>query len=361
MVKLAELSKRNGLQLFDVTDTHIRTYARYRKSKGQAPCSIAILQRLLALAVGKNERTRVRSCPRQAETSVPQSYVDYLRKERALSELTITRSVYVVEMFLRFRFNGTVDLARICPVDVYKFLHTESTRCPGSPQNIASAMRSFFQYLFYADILQENYAKTIPLVARWSKSSVPKSLPNDSIQEVLKKSDVSTKIGRRDYAILLLLARLGLRAGEVVSLELDSIDWENGCVTVKGKTGIRPRLPLPDDVGRAIVDYMLNGRPITDDRKIFLRDRAPYRGFSTSSAISSLVCRALKRANVVTVRTGAHLFRHSLACEMLRQGSSLGEIGDILGHHSPESTAIYAKVDVKSLISIALPWPGGEQ
>lgn len=132
-------------------------------------------------------------------------------------------------------------------------------------------------------------------------------------------------------------------------------------MTVRGKTGVRPRLPLPEDVGAAIADYLLDGRPKTTDRRVFLRDRAPYQGFSSSAAISTLVCRALKRAKVRSTRTGAHLFRHSLACEMLRQGASLAEIGDLLGHRRPDSTTVYAKVDVKSLCSLALPWPGGER
>jgi site-specific recombinase XerD len=166
-------------------------------------------------------------------------------------------------------------------------------------------------------------------------------------------------VGRRDYAILLLLARLGLRSGEVTSLELDDIDWQDGCFSVHGKSGRRTQLPLPKDVGDAIVAYLRHGRPRSSSRRVFLRARAPFRGFLRQSAVGTVVRRALLRAGIEAPTTGAHQFRHGLATQMLRQGASLAEIGELLGHRSPETTKIYTKVDLEALRTLALPWPGG--
>jgi integrase len=160
---------------------------------------------------------------------------------------------------------------------------------------------------------------------------------------------------------LLLLARLGLRACEIVALNLEDIDWENARITIRSKGGRWAQLPLPTDVGKALALYLRHGRPTCSCRRVFIRDRAPRIGFANSIAVSSLVMRALERAGVDSARKGAHLFRHSLATDMIRQGASLDEIGELLRHQSPNTTAIYAKVDLPALRPLALPWPGGVQ
>jgi integrase len=157
-----------------------------------------------------------------------------------------------------------------------------------------------------------------------------------------------------------LLARLGLRAGEVAFLKLEDIDWETGQITVHGKGGSSDQLPLPADVGKAIATYLQKGRPTCPSRYVFVRARAPRRGFAGASAIDSVVRCALARAGIDSQRKGAHLFRHGLATQMLRQGGSLSEIGSILRHRDPDTTAIYAKVDLAALRELARPWPGGE-
>src|SRR6516225_77819 len=165
--------------------------------------------------------------------------------------------------------------------------------------------------------------------------------------------------GRRDYAILLLLARLGLRAREVTTLTLEALDWEAGGITVRGKGGHDSPMPLPPEAGEALADYLRNGRPPTASRYVFLRARAPIQSLKGSWAIACVVRRALARAGMESPRKGAHQFRHGLACQMLRRGASLAEIGEVLRHRSPQTTAIYAKVDLPALRSLALPWPGG--
>jgi integrase len=190
-------------------------------------------------------------------------------------------------------------------------------------------------------------------------ASLPKFIPAASVQKVLDRCDRQTPTGRRDYAILLLLARLGLRANEVAVLNLEDIDWDNARITIHAKGGRWSQLPLPRDVGEAIAHYLRLGRPRCSCRRVFIRDCAPVTGFANSVAISALVKRALKKADVDSARKGAHVFRHSLATEMLRQGASLDEIGDLLRHKNLNTTAIYAKVDLAALRPLALPWPGG--
>lgn len=176
---------------------------------------------------------------------------------------------------------------------------------------------------------------------------------------MLASIDRRTAVGRRDYAILLLLARLGLRAGEVAFLELDDIDWGAGQVSVRGKRGQRSELPLPADVGKAIAAYLRYGRPHSTSRRVFLRAKAPIIGFRGQSGVGSLVRNSLQRAGIHAPTMGAHQFRHGLATQMLSRGASLSEIGEVLGHHHPQTTKIYTTVDIKALRTLALPWPGG--
>jgi site-specific recombinase XerD len=204
-------------------------------------------------------------------------------------------------------------------------------------------------------------AACVPTIATWSLSKVPKFLPAEQIQQILDSCDRQTVTGKRDYAILLLLARLGLRAGEVVGLTLDDFDWEAGLVTVRGKGKRVAQMPLTSEVGTAIADYLSTARPQCSSRRVFIRANAPLTGFANSVAICSLVDKAMGRAGIESEYRGSHVFRHSLATGMLNRGASLPEIGDLLRHRRPDTTRIYAKVDLVSLRSIALPWPGGIQ
>lgn len=204
-------------------------------------------------------------------------------------------------------------------------------------------------------------AGCVPAVALWSLSTVPKFLPAGAVQRLLTRCERKSPHGKRNYAILLLLARLGLRACEVVALNLSDIDWKNRGITVRGKGGRRAQLPLPVDVGEALALYIRSGRPCCKCARVFVRHRAPIRGLAYSGALSSIVRRALIRAGIDSARKGAHLFRHTLATDLLRQGSSLEDIGKVLRHQSPNTTAVYAKVDLTMLRTLALPWPGGAQ
>jgi len=199
----------------------------------------------------------------------------------------------------------------------------------------------------------------VPTVADWRLSTLPKSLAPEQVARLLKSCDQRTVTGQRDYTILLLLARLGLRAGEVVAMTLEDLDWEAGELTVRDKGGRQDRLPLPHDVGAALATYLRQGRPRCLTRRVFVRMAAPRRGFASSVAICGIMQRALARARLHPPRKGAHLLRHSLATQMLQRGASLPEIGEVLRHELAQTTEIYAKVDFTALRALAQPWPRG--
>ena len=255
-----------------------------------------------------------------------------------------------------------MKLSQLRAEDVVRFVQRQAARLHRKRAKLmTSAMRSFLQYARYRGTVRLDLAAAVPAVANWSMTSIPRAIPADQVRQLLLSIDRHTAGGRRDYAIVLLLARLGLRSGEVAFLELDNIDWKAGRLSVRGKSGRRTDLPLPADVGKAIAAYMRHGRPPSTSRRLFLRARAPVRGFLSQCAIGSVVKHRLQRAGIVAPSKGAHQFRHALATGMLRKGASLAEIGEVLGHRSPDTTRIYAKVDLDRLRTVALPWPGGER
>jgi integrase/recombinase XerD len=198
----------------------------------------------------------------------------------------------------------------------------------------------------------------IPTVAHWRLASLPRYLPPEDVERLIASCDRASAVGRRDRAILLLLARLGLRAGDIVHLRLSDIDWKDASIQVCGKGRRHTRLPLTREVGQAIVTYLKKGRPQTNADTLFIRSLAPFRAFGSSCAVSDIVDMAFRRAGVVRPSRGAaHLLRHSLATSLLRQGTSLQDIAAILRHRSIATTQIYAKVDIPSLRQIAQPWP----
>lgn len=290
-----------------------------------------------------------------------QEYERYLREERALAHATIVNYAPFIRRFLKERFGaGPVKLSSLCARDVVRFVQRQVRHLHLKRAKLmTTALRSFLHYARYRGEVRLDLAAAVPCVANWSMASIPRGIAPDQVRRLLSQIDRSTAVGRRDYAILLLLARLGLRSGEVAFLELEDIDWKAGCLSVHGKRGRRIQLPLPKDVGEAIVDYLRHGRPPCTSRRVFLRARAPVRGFLTQCAVGTIVRHALLRAGIEAPTTGAHQFRHGLATQMLRQGASLAQIGALLGHKSPETTKIYTKVDLDALRTLALPWPGG--
>ena len=223
---------------------------------------------------------------------------------------------------------------------------------------MTSALRSFLQYLRYCDGNLPDLASCVPTVATWSMTSLPCAISAEQVEQLLAGIDRRSAQGRRDYAILLLLARLGLRASEVAFLELKDINWNTGTLHARTKGGKRTAFPLSQAIGEAIADYLRHGGPRSDSRRVFLRARAPNSGFRYGGSVGCVVRSALRRTGVSAPNGGTHQFRHGLATEMMRQGASLDMIGEVLGHRHPDTTRIYARVDLEALRSLALPWPG---
>ena len=290
-----------------------------------------------------------------------QAYEQYLREARALARATIVNYVPFVRDFLDDCFgDGRVTLSRLDAGDVVRFVQRQAPHLHLKRAKLmTTALRSFLHYARYRGDITLDLGAAVPIVANWSMTSIPRAIAPDQVRQLLTSIDRRTPIGRRDYAILLLLARLGLRSGEVASLKLDDIDWNTGQLSVCGKSGQRSELPLPTEVGKAIAAYLRRGRPKSTSRCVFLRAKAPIRGFQGSCGIGSIVQHSLMRAGIDAPTKGTHQFRHGLATEMLRQGASLSEIGELLGHRHPQTTKIYTKVDLNALRTLAMPWPGG--
>ena len=286
-------------------------------------------------------------------------YRDYLTVERGLAAKTVDLNVRLVRPFLQDRAaatGGHLCLEQLTAGEVLAFVVAQCRQRPRSAQRIVTALRSLLGFLHVEGIIDQPLAAAVPSVAGWSQTGLPKALEADEVAALLAACDPQTPTGRRDLAILSLLARLGLRAGEVAALTLDDIDWRRGELTVHGKGNRHERLPLPADVGDRIVGYLRHGRPDTaQGRALFVRAQAPHRAL-TSNAVTTVVAAAGRRAGLGLV--GAHRLRHSAATAILRAGGSLGEIGQLLRHARALTTVIYAKVDRDALRLLARPWPG---
>jgi site-specific recombinase XerD len=289
------------------------------------------------------------------------AFEHYLRHERVLSSSTVVSYVPFIRAFLtRWFGRRPARLSRLCAGDIVQYVQRQAPCLHlKRAKLLTTALRSFLRYARYRGDIARDLAAAVPTVPHWSMTSIPRAISADSVRRVLASIRRSTVTGRRDYAIVLLLARLGLRSSEVAFLELDDIDWDAGQVSIRGKGGQPAALPLPADVGKAIAAYLRYRCPRSTSRRVFLRTRAPIRGFLGRSAIGAVVKRALGRADVKAPTQGTHHFRHALGTQMLRHGASLAEIGEVLRHRSPETTKIYTQVDLDRLRTLALPWPGG--
>jgi len=289
------------------------------------------------------------------------SFGQYLLDEKGLSNRTFEQYTPTITIFLTRCFGKeTINLCALTGQDVVSFVQHQATHLAIARMKVTTnALRSFLRYAVYHDNINASMLDSVPTVASWSMTDIPKAISQEHIQAVLASCDRGTSIGKRDYAIFMLLVHLGLRSGEIVSLTLDSIDWDLGSISVTGKGGQNTDLPLPEEVGEAIADYLQYGRPKCHDRALFLRALAPRQKLGAQQTIATIVYAAVKRAGINTPTRGSHQFRHALASNMLRLGASLTEIGSILRHQHSKTTNIYAKVDLIALKSLSMPWPTG--
>jgi site-specific recombinase XerD len=362
---VAELSrwvKRHKVPLAELDEQVLRQFHVGRRRRGVAQRGdVATTQQLLTLLRGVG-CARVVSPPidRSAVGKLTRDFELFLRSERGLSPSTLINYLPIVRRFLTERFPGkALRVAELCPQDLHHFILSQVQRVSRTYAKLTvTALRSFLRFLLQRGAINTDLAAAVPGVAHWRLSHLPKSLPPEQVERLLESCDRDTPAGQRDYAILLLLARLGLRAGEVVEMNLEDLDWETGEILVHGKGQRLARLPLPKEVGAALAHYLRHVRPMCSTRRVFIRSRAPQRGFASPVAVCDVVRRALQRAGLNPEFKGAHLLRHSLATELLRRGASLDEIGQLLRHQQPTTTQIYAKVDIAALRRIAPPWPG---
>lgn len=354
---------RRYLGAEDIDADRLKRFLAHRKrTRTVGRGDPAALQKMLGLLHAKGvvrlarPPRRLSPCERACE-----DFQRDLVQQCGLSPATLKCYQPWISTFLTERFqDGPVEFKALCAADITGFVQRHSRdQSHSSAQHLVTALRAFLHHLRRRGEIAIDLAACVPAVANWSFSALPKFLLPDQVEQVLDGCNRATVAGRRDCAILLLLARLGLRAGEVAALRLDDIDWEQGQLSIRSKGSRWTLLPLPADVGQAICDYLTAGRPPCADRHVFIRERAPMAGLAHTTGISALVKRALLRAGIDSPHKGAHLFRHSLATEMLKQGVSLREIGEVLRHRNPDTTQIYAKVNISALQGLALPWPGG--
>ena len=283
-------------------------------------------------------------------------FFQWMRRQRGTCDATLYNYSHSIRDLIN-RFGD--DPAKFYAQILRQFVLEKSQQCGwAAAKTCTTALRMFLRFLIASDRCAATLSGAIPVLAHWRLSSLPRYLQPEEVERVISSCNLISPVGKRDRAILLLLARLGFRAGDIVQLRLDDIDWEEATIQVSGKSRRQVRLPLTQEVGDAISDYLLYGRPRTDANELFIRSRAPFRAFASHCAVSVLVACAMRRAGVTCKSRGAaHVLRHSAATSMLRQGTSLQDIAAILRHHSIETTQIYAKVDVTVLRQIAQPWP----
>lgn len=309
-------------------------------------------------------RQHIPQKPRAAVVDEPQDAIlerfeAHLRQTCGVAPSTCQSYMRQARAFLRGRFGaGSIDLTRLSPADLTNYVTARAGRVkPGTAKELVNALRSFVRCLGLHGLCDARLVQAVPTVPHWKLSHLPKALTDEQVRVLLGSFDRETALGLRGYAMALCLVRLGLRACEVARLCLDDIDWRPGTVRITGKRGRVRLLPLPPDVGRAIVAYLRRARVPTADRHLFVRHRIPVGEPLESQSVQATIRTAWKRAGVAVPSKGTHALRHTLATRLLRSGATLKEIADVLGHRSIDTTAVYAKLDLDRLAEVALPWP----
>lgn len=359
MARTSRWMQAEGLGLGELSDDVVERLLAARRAAGRRDYVTArAMAPLLAYMRGLGLVPPASpSRPSRRAEELGERFRRYLTVERGLAPGTVTGYVDAVKPFLAGLDEEHLDLRELSAGRVTAFV---VARCPGQSRGAAkmtvTALRSLLGFLHVEGLIGGSLVGAVPSVASWRLSGLPRFLEPDQARALLDSCDQQTVVGRRDLAILTLLLRLGLRAGEVAGLCLEDVDWCAGELVVTGKGRRSERLPLPVDVGEAITGYLRDGRPHSAlDRTVFIRVKAPHRRLSTGG-ITQVVVAAGRRAGLGQIH--AHRLRHTAATSMLRAGAPLHEIGQVLRHREQLSTAIYAKVDRAALSSLARPWPG---
>jgi integrase/recombinase XerD len=344
-------------QAIDLTPARAKAFLRERRKDGYKALltarGMAPVQGYLR-EIGVFEEPAGRK-PAGLVDELLERYRRHLVGERGLTASTVDAYERYARSFLSRSGAKSANLQSLTGHEVMQFvLHESERRSVSSAKHLVTALRSLLRFMYLEGAVPA-LADTVPAVANWRGAALPRALDRSQVDRLLDSCDQGMVTGRRDRAILLLMVRLSLRAGEVAALELSDIDWRQGEILIRGKGRRHERLPLPVDVGEAVSKYLLDGRPRIEYRQLFLRAIAPA-GSLTSGSVTTVVVNACKRAGMR--RVGAHRLRHTAATEMLRGGASLAEIGQVLRHRKLFTTAIYAKVDRTALRELARPWAG---
>jgi site-specific recombinase XerD len=360
---LAQMMMTHGVTLAELDEAQaVALIARSAWNRKRKSYAAFIAKRFVRFLNGRGvaKRPLPDTAKAIARAELKLDYEIYLRRHRGLSDRTIYHSWRLADRFLEFRFGKEIgELSQLTSADTVGFLQYMTTQKPRLRDKTRSShLRNFFRYLFKAGKTTANLSLAIPSVAQRYGARLPRHLTPEQVETLIGAVRTDTPRGRRNYAMVLLLARLGLRSSEVVAVQLDDIDWRSGEITVRGKGARHDRLPLPSDVGEALADYIRVHRTTTS-RSLFVRDRPPHRPFKDGQVLNDILKDAFTRTGLTPPApyVGAHILRHSLATNLVRCGASLEEISDTLRHRSRASTMIYAKLDIAGLRSIAQPWP----
>lgn len=358
----ARWANRKGIATIDLNDGHVDAFVRRlpRRNKSRLKFELAAGR----LFLGYLRATTVLRCPApQAAVSstanLLHEYENHLRKDRGLAENSLRVYLPLIRTFLASKLAGSGFPQSLKALTIRDFVIAEThNRSAEYVRLLATALRSFCRFLFLSGHMPVDLSPSVPRVCKYRQSTPPAFLAPEEVTRVLAAMDRSTPRGRRDYAILLLLARLGLRGGEIVALELDDICWRTAEIVVCGKGRTVERLPLLRDIGEALAAYLHKDRGLSKSRRIFLRMWAPRIGLTGPAAVGHIVRLALARAGICrSGRGAAHLFRHGLATRMIRHGASLPEIAEVLRHRSQMTTSGYTQVAFEALREVARPWP----
>ena len=359
---LAQWAARQGLSVHTLDEEALRRFGSHldRCRCGRYCCADrnAVLtgaRHFIRYLRGIEEPSMREPQPIAAEPELLKSFCTWMRARRGTSDQALYNYSKPIRKLISRIGEEPSRLDAHC---LRQFVLKQSQGGRWAARLCRTALRMFLRFLIVEGHCRSSLLGAIPVVPHWRLSSLPRYLPSEDVERLIASCDRSSPVGKRDRAVLLLLARLGLRAGDIVQMRLRDIDWKDAWVHVSGKSHRQTRLPLTQEVGQAIAAYVQTGRPPARTDALFLRSRAPFRGFASHAAVSVLVAKAMRRAGVKRPGRGAaHLLRHSVASSMLRQGASLQEISALLRHRCIETTEIYAKVDVSGLKQIAQPWP----
>lgn len=324
---------------------------------------VSVLDRFIAFLVKEGAIAAAPQPPETMSTGLETLCTDYgtwLRVQRGLAPTTVNRQQGRLRDFLAFRFGDAApgDLNAITRADIVAYLEATGDTGLAGARSKADSLRSMFRFLFATGRIDQNLALCVPSISQPRSSAPVRHLSRDEVERILAAARGDSAMTRRDHAMLLTMARLGLRGQEIIAIRLEDIDWQAGEILVRGKGGQQATMPLPVDVGEAMVDWIQHGRR-GHSRHLFVSTRPPFLPFTQSAPIRKALLRAHATSGVAPPggRVCGHVFRHSLAMGLLQGGTPLADIGNLLRHGSAETTAIYARHDIQALRPLARPWP----